>query len=250
MKPITILILFIITPLFYGKAQQNIDFRIFNNAGELRSIYVQQHRLGTKYRLNLDAGSYLGLGDNTWTRWGFRGSLQTIVSHLIKVDAGLMYNRVFTLHTNPGSEKESKNIRHEYRPHQSLNASYPRFKSSALQHRFRLEERIFRSSDDKYFKMRLRYRISHQGRFDGKAIAPKSLFYSASAELYFNVYEEADDVFLTQGRYGLGLGYQISSKLSADINHYLQHSKSSHERPASTSSIFQITLRQKFYWMN
>jgi hypothetical protein len=235
-----------------ASAQQHYDFNLFNGAGEFRSVYIQRHRLNDKYNLNLDAGSYLGLGSNVWTRWGFRGNIQRTLSDFYKVDVGFMYN-----HINYKNEEiiegkiETKHItRHEYRPFQSLSVSYPRFKSSALQHRLRLEERIFtqvhKSVPD--FKMRLRYRLMHQGRFDGQPIAPKSFFYRTFAEFNFNIYEEAEDVFWVRGRYCMGFGYQFSSKLSADANYYFEHTKTATDEDQVITNIFQISLRQTVYW--
>ena len=233
-------------------AQQEFDFNLFNGSGELRSIYVQRHRINDKYTINLDAGSYLGLGNNIWTRWGFRGSVQRTLSHNYKVDFGFMYNRIHykdEVELN-NTYEEIDATRHEYRPFQSFNISYPRFKASALQHRFRLEERIFTHihKDVRDFKMRLRYLIQHMGRFDGKAIAPKSLYYRAFAEFNFNIYQEAEDVFWVRGRYCLGLGYQFSSKFTADANYYYEHTKVASGIDQIITHIFQLTIRQTINW--
>ncbi len=235
------------------KSQPDIAFNLFNGSGELRTIYVQRHRLSEKYTLNLDGGSYLGIGSNSWTRWGFRGNIQRTLLNNAKVDIGFMYNRV-QLHEEVSSDipdESSDLVRHEYRPHQSVNFSYPHFKNSALQHRFRLEERLFSSKTKGGvdFKMRLRYRIMHKGRFDNQPIAPKSLFYRTFAEFNFNLYEEADNVFWIRGRYCFGLGYQFSSKLSGDVNYFFEHNKTVKGQEQAIIHIFQITLRQTIYWI-
>ncbi|MBS2212941.1 DUF2490 domain-containing protein [Carboxylicivirga mesophila] len=252
MKEILLLFICIIIPVVSINSQQHADLHIFNGEGELRTIYVQRHRLNENYTLNLDGGSYIGIGTNFWTRWGFRGNIQRTLNHNTKVDIGFMYNRVHLFDkTNSDNPEESFDVvRHEYRPHQSLNVNYPRFASSALQHRFRLEERIFKTAhnDKTDFRMRLRYRLMHQGRFDGKPIAPKSLFYRTFAEFNFNIYEEADDVFWVRGRYCLGIGYQFNSRLSADTNYFFEHNKTSSSEPTTNIHIFQITLRHTIYW--
>jgi len=223
-------------------AQQEIDFNLFNGAGELRSVYVQRHRLNEKYNINLDAGSYLGLGNNVWTRWGFRGNVQRLLSTNYSFDIGFMYNNT----------KLSNVTKHEYRPHQAFHISYPRFKSSTLKHRFRLEERIFTSSNDKAheFKMRLRYRVFHQGRFNGQTVEPKSFYYRAFAEFSFNMYNEAEDLFFIRGRYCAGYGYQFNSKLSADVNYFFEHNRVAAGADQNIIHIIQFTLRQTLYWKN
>ena len=155
------LILFILSfcPVVATNAQQAFDFNIFNEKGELRTVYVQRYQINDRYTLTMDGGAYLGLGKNRWTRWGFRGNMQRHLSHKYSLNVGLMYNYV----------KYPDFSRQEFRPHQAFDISYPQFKSSALKHRFRLEERIFKliREDVHDFKVRLRYRVLHQGRFDG-----------------------------------------------------------------------------------
>ena len=254
MKKYIGLIILLLPPLIGTKAQQHIDFNMFNGSGELRSIYVQRHRFNEKYTLNLDFGSYLGLGSNIWTRWGFRGNITRTISYFYRVDLGFMYNRVHYYDdiSKDDITEEVEVTRHEYRPHQTLTISYPRLKSSAIQHRFRLEERIFTTvhNDTPDFKMRLRYRILHQGRFDSQPIAPKSLFYRASAEFNFNIYEESDDTFWVRGRYCLGIGYMFSSKLRADVNYYFEHNNVNRATEQVLTHIFQVTLRQTIFWNN
>jgi hypothetical protein len=254
MKKFIVLLILVFPPLFNSQAQQHIDFNMFNGSGELRSIYVQRHRLSDKYTLNIDAGSYLGLGNNVWTRWGFRGIVARKLSDFYSVDIGFMYNRVNYFDDVPVEDtfEEIEVTRHEYRQIQSLNINYPRLQSSAIKHRIRLEERIFTSvkKETPDFKMRLRYRISHQGRFDGQAVAPKSLFYKTSAEFNFNIYQEGEDVFWVRGRYCFGLGYQMNSKFSADANYYFEHNNASKASSQVLTHIFQFTLRQTIYWNN
>ena len=251
MKKYLTLIIFIYS-LTNSLAQQHIDFNMFNGSGELRSIYVQRHKLNDKYTLNIDMGSYLGMGNNVWTRWGFRGNITRQMNDFYKLDVGFMYNRThYYDDITEGDAIEQIDVtRHEFRPHQTISVSYPRFKSSALQHRLRLEERIFTNvhTDVVNYKMRLRYRVLHQGRFDGQPIAPKSLFYRTFAEFNFNVYEEADDVFWVRGRYCLGMGYQFNSKLSADANYYFEHTNIARDTEQVITHIFQLTLRQTIFW--
>ncbi len=253
MKRFAIIIVCIFTCLSFANAQMIFDFDFFDGSGELRTIYVQKHRLSEKYTLNLDGGTYLGLGVNDWDRWGVRGNIQRRLSSDAQVDIGFMYNRIHfevpLTYIIPPTQVEV--VKHEYRPHQSLNFNYPHFKSSSLQHRFRLEERFFKTTNDPEtdFRMRLRYRVMHQGRFDGKPIAPKSLFYRSFAEFNFNIYNEAKNVFWVRGRYCLGLGYQFNSKLSTDINYFLEHNKSERGKSYTIIHIFQLTLRQTIYWM-
>ncbi|WP_439184202.1 DUF2490 domain-containing protein [Carboxylicivirga taeanensis] len=252
MRKIFVLLCISLTSVIAIKSQQQYDFNLFNGAGELRTIYVQRHRLNELYALNLDAGSYIGLGEKVWTRWGFRGAIQRSLSDLFKADIGFMYNRVkFPEPIRSDEPTSNKYIRHEYRPHQSVSVSYPRFKASALKHRLRLEERIFHDEfkDETVFKMRLRYRLQHQARFDGQPIAPKSLYYNTSAEFNFNIYQEAKDVFWVRGRYNLGLGYQFNSKLSGDLNYFFEHNKTAKGQDQAILHIFQINLRQTIYWM-
>ncbi|MCG8581313.1 MAG: DUF2490 domain-containing protein [Bacteroidales bacterium] len=242
---------FLLISLVAG-AQQHFDFNLFNGSGELRSIFVQRHRLNDKYTLNLDAGSYVGLGNNIWTRWGFRGNISRKINDFYSCDIGFMYNRVHyedDIIIEDVTERMDV-TRHEYRPHQAFHISYPRFQASSLKHRFRLEERIFTQvhSDIRNFKMRLRYRVMNQGRFDGKPIAPKSIFYRTFAEFNFNIYQEAEDVFWVRGRYCMGLGYMFSSKLSADANYYFEHTKVASGKDPVITHIFKVTLRQTLYW--
>ncbi|WP_430813476.1 DUF2490 domain-containing protein [Carboxylicivirga sp. RSCT41] len=252
MKKRRILIFPLLLISLLASAQQHFDFNLFNGSGELRLIYVQRHRLNDKYTLNIDAGSYLGLGNNIWTRWGFRGNISRKINDFYSYDLGFMYNRIHYKDDilNDDIAEEVDVTRHEYRPHQAFHISYPRFQASSLKHRFRLEERMFTHvhNDVRDFKIRLRYRILHQGRFDGKPIAPKSFFYRTFAEFNFNIYQEAEDVFWVRGRYCAGLGYQFNSKLSADTNYYLEHTKVARGVDQVVTHIFQVTLRQTLYW--
>ena len=76
-------LLFVLLIHTIGHTQQHFDFNMFNGEGELRSIYVQRHRLNEKYTFNLDAGSYIGIGNNVWTRWGFRGNINRKLSDFL-----------------------------------------------------------------------------------------------------------------------------------------------------------------------
>jgi len=240
-KHLALLIIALCTAVL-ANAQQEFDFNIFNGEGEIRSIYVQRHRINDKYTLNLDGRAHIGLGSNVWTRWGIRGNIQRKLSDKYSIDLGFMYNYVnypdFT--------------RQEFRPHQAFHINHLIFSSSALKHRFRLEERLFTHVHDDVlnFKIRFRYRISNQGRFNSRPITPKSFFYRTSAEFNFNIYNEADDVFWVRGRYCAGYGYQFSSKLSMDVNYNFEHNKIDRDIKHNTMHIFQITLRQTLYWQN
>ncbi len=234
-------------------SQQQIDFNLFNGEGELRSIYLQQHQLNDKYSINLDAGSYLGLGNNIWTRWGFRGTIRRKFNDFYSLDFGFMYNRVNYYADNislDGAIETIDIIRHEYRPHQALHVNYPRFQSSTLKHRLRLEERFFAydNNNGRDFRMRLRYRILHQGRFDRQPVAPKSFYYRTYAEFNFNIVDEADDVFWIRGRYCIGYGYMFSSKLSADASYFFEHTKPGKDISQVITHIFQFTLRHTINW--
>ncbi|MBK3518371.1 DUF2490 domain-containing protein [Carboxylicivirga marina] len=234
---------------------QQTDYTLFDIGGELRTIYLQRHRINDKYTFNFDAGSYLGVGTNEWVRWGFRGNLQRKVSDFYTVAVGFMYNKTTVyeeIEEWEDPDDRAQLTRHEYRPQQSLIVNYPRFKSSALRHRLQLEERIFDHIHENIrdFSIRLRYLVQHQGRFDGKPIAPKSLYYRAFAEFNFNIYEEADDLFWIRGRYWAGLGYQFNSKLKGDFNYCYEHSKVSKDIDPLVKHIFQLTLRHTIHWQN
>ncbi len=229
-------------PAVLLSAQQIFNFNVFNGEGELRTIYAQRHRINNKYSLNLDGGAYIGLGNNIWTRWGIRGNIERRLSDLYRFDIGFMYNHVDYIDFT----------RQEFRPHQAFHISYPRFKSSVLKHRFRLEERIFTHvhEDIRDFKIRLRYRILHQGRFDGKPIAPQSFYYRSFAEFNFNIYNESEGLLWVRGRYCAGCGYQFSSKLSIDANYYFEHTKVSRNIDQIITHIFQFTVRQTIHWQS
>ncbi|TRX66437.1 DUF2490 domain-containing protein [Carboxylicivirga sp. M1479] len=250
-KYLTISLLFLLAAngLF---AQVDLDLGLLDGDGELRTIYVQRHRLNDQYIVNLDLGAYIGLGNNIWTRWGYRGSILRNINDFYKVDLGFMYNRVHLFdEIDDGETKEKFDLTsHELRPHQTLHVNYPRFQSSVLKHRFRLEERFFTYSDSDYrkSKVRLRYRVMHSARFDGKTITPKSLFYRASAEFNFNIYQEAEDVFWVRGRYTLGLGYQFSAKLSADMNYFYEHTKVGKDYDQIVTHIFHFAVRHTINW--
>ena len=205
------------------------------NSGELRSIYHQKITFNEKYRSSLDAGSYLGLGNNVWTRWGIRGGLIRIVNSRTSVDVGFMYNHVTFDHK----------ISQEFRPHQSVLVNYPTLPNSAIQHRLRLEERIFIDdiNDVRTTRSRIRYRISNSGTLKGKPVAPKSFFYRLSAEWNFNVYNEIEGAFLLRGRYGIGYGYQFNSRYTADATYYFQHDAQQDNDHHNIIHIFQLTLR-------
>jgi len=208
----------------------------FNNAGELRSLYHQNININEKYSTSFDGGSYLGIGTNVWTRWGFRGSIKRNINYRLAVDFGFMYNHI---------TYESK-VSQEYRPHQSFFFNYPTLEYSTIQHRIRLEERIFNDNirNEHTIRSRIRYRISNQGTLKKKPVSPKAFYYRLSAEWNFNIYNEIEGKFLLRGRYGIGYGYQFNSKFSADANYFMQHDAQQNSNGHSILHIFQFSFRQ------
>lgn len=250
MKKLYVILLILIFPSTAIWSQVSFGSHLFNEDGELRTIYVQRHRINEDYILSGDVGSYLGLGNNVWTRWGIRASLQKKLNEFYSIDAGFMYNLTnFYEEEIEGIDRE-RITRHEYRPHQTFHISYPRFRSSVLKHRIRLEERFFNNigTEIKDFKMRLRYRVYHQARFDGQPIGPKSLFYRGFAEFNFNLVNEAENAFWVRGRYCAGLGYQFNAKFTVDGNYFYEHTKIAKGMDEVITHIFQITLRHSLNW--
>ena len=138
-------------------AQEEFTPLSFDEAGELRTIYQQNIIFNEKYSTSFDGGTYIGMGTNIWTRLGFRGSIKRTFNHNTALDLGLMYN-----HTNFENRYSQ-----ELRPHQTFHYIYPRLRSSTIQHRFRLEERIFFVDNIEFRELsaRLRYRVYNKGRF-------------------------------------------------------------------------------------
>lgn len=222
-----------------GSAQNGNEFLGFKQAGEQRSIYHQSIYFNDRYSSSFDAGTYLGIGTNVWTRLGFRASVIRKFDHRWSGDLGFMYNHV----------TYENRVSQEFRPHQTVAFRKTIFGASSLQHRLRLEERIFvvDNSSERQVKSRLRYRIYYKGRFDGQPVHPKAFFYRVSTEWNFNIYNESEDHFFLRGRYGVGAGYQFNSRFSCDANYFYEHNSVSGSNHQSILHIFHVALRHSIY---
>ncbi|MCU4177657.1 DUF2490 domain-containing protein [Carboxylicivirga sp. N1Y90] len=217
------------------RAQNKVDLFNFDEAGELRTIYHQTLFINDYYSTSFDGGSYLGIGTNVWTRWGFRGSVKRNLSYRSAIDLGFMYNHV--------DFEDRTSI--EYRPHQTFHFNYPIIGNTVIKHRFRLEQRIYGKNDfdERNFTSRFRYRIYNNGRLDGKAVHPKAFYYRLSAEWNFNVYSNTKDSFFLRGRYGMGWGYQFNSKFSADATYFFEHNSIHGSSKHAILHIFNFSFR-------
>ncbi len=218
-------------------AQDQFNPLSFDQAGELRTIYQQNIIFNDLYSTSFDGGTYLGLGTNIWTRYGLRGSIRRNLNYRTAIDLGFMYN-----HT-----KFENRISQEFRPHQTFHFNYPTLENSNIQHRLRLEERIFfvDNIENRDFSARLRYRIYNKGRLTGKPVSPKSFYYRLSFEWNFNMYNELQDKLLLRGRYGIGYGYQFNAKFSLDANYFFQHDTQEESNEQVIIHIFHISFRHK-----
>jgi len=223
------------TFLCLSEGQSKVDVFNFNQSGELRTIYQQSIFINDLYSSSLDAGSYLGIGTNVWTRWGFRGNVQRKLSYRSAIELGFMYNHI----------KYETKTSQEYRPHQAYHFNFPIVGNSVIKHRFRLEERLFAKNeiDNRYFSSRLRYRIYNKGRLNGQAVHPKTCYYRIFAEWNFNVYSDTSDNFFLRGRYSIGYGYQFNTRFSADANYIYEHNNVEGSNKQVIMHIFHFSLR-------
>jgi len=215
---------------------------IISQNAELRILYKESIRFNEFYRLELDAGPYIGIGDNDWIRYGIRGSLERKLSDRYALDLGFMYNY----------EDKAANVRHEYRPHQSFHMRISFWNVMALKQRFRLEERFFQvdGNSDVDFSTRFRYQIGLRSGFNGKPVQPKALFYALSAEWNMNVIKKADtDARFERGRYGVGVGYPFNTRWETNLTWFYQTVYKTEVAPRGTLNIFEISLRH-ILWNN
>ncbi|TLX75331.1 DUF2490 domain-containing protein [Labilibacter sediminis] len=230
-----LLILFISLIHLTGKAQTQ----------ELRTLFLQQISLNHDWTTIFDGGYYQGLGDAEYHRWGLRNSTRYRLNGTFVVDAGFMYNRV---------NRPEVGIENEFRPHQSLRIAYPRYPHMTINHRFRLEERFITHSynDKTNITSRFRYQVGTRRAFDpDKNIEPNTMYWKASGEITFNVLGNIIDdyTFFQRGRYGLGLGYQLNTKLSIEGTLYYQRSyNNTNFDDFSDTTIFNFYIRNKIFW--
>ncbi|TAJ14130.1 DUF2490 domain-containing protein [Marinilabiliaceae bacterium JC017] len=230
-NPVWVKYLFII--ILLGNA-----FHLFSQNRELRIIYQETIHFNEKWSLLSDGGLYQGLKDAEWTRWGIRGSMTYKKSDRISLDGGLMINHV---------NKYGNGNEIEFRPHQSFRFLYPILPRMSFRHRLRVEERIFiyPPEGNSDFNTRLRYRVSTRWGINKRVIYPKTLYGLASAEFNVNLFGDKSDFgFFQRGRYGMGLGYQISTALSLEGTYFYQLTRTGlTETEEDKLGIFQIALK-------
>lgn len=189
---------------------------------ELRALFSTQLQFNSDWKASLDGGYYGGIGNANWVRWGIRGIAQRRINSLIRVDAGFMYNNTHTVGITT----------HEFRPHQTVKFSYPRFARMTINHRFRLEEQIITNNigNDVNISSRFRYEIKTKRAMNlKKFIEPKMPYWIGSMEftMNFSGHIKGERHLFERGRYGLGAGYRVDTNTSIEATYYFQHTHKS-----------------------
>ncbi len=187
---------------------------------ELRSLMLEQFKFNSHLTTSFDGGFYKGLIGADYARWGVRNVTSYKLSNAVSVDAGFMYNRTVT---------SDEVIKNEFRPHQTLKISYPCFSKMVFTHRLRMEEQIFTYNHirENSTASRLRYEVKTKRAFNlKKSIKPKTPYWMASVEFFFNPAGKIQDEYIlfNRGRHGLGLGYKLNSNTTLEGTLLYQHS--------------------------
>lgn len=190
----------------------------FSQDQELRTIYVQNIKLDNGWSISLDGGYYKGIKDLDHDRFGIRNVTAYNINNRISIDLGFMFNWIDT--HNIGVKKE-------YRPHQSLTIAYPNNKKLKIKHRLRLDEQFFTFNYDEKSNSssRLRYRLQTKRNFNfSKTKDTSNSYWVAFGEVFLNIAGKIKDDYnlLKRGRYGIGLGYKLTSNTSLEGNLFYQ----------------------------
>lgn len=103
-----------------------------------------------------------------------------------------------------------------------------------LQHRFRFEQRFV--NDD--FKMRLRYMISGHFPLNNKEMNNKTIYLSASNELFFNTTKD----YFDRNRVFGGIGYKFSNKVRVELGYLYQYSEIQTVNAINLSTFVNLAL--------
>jgi len=218
----------------YGNAQEQ----------EIRTLYLQKFEVNEDWTISFDGGYYNGVNEADYGRWGIRNVTSFKISDAVTIDAGLMYNRI---------DIPDVGIKNEFRPHQTIKVAFPNNHSLSLKHRFRFEEQFFTYNyqAENNSSTRLRYQIQTKRAFDfSENISAGSAYWMASSELFLNIEGKIQDDYnlLKRSRYGLGLGYKISSATSLEGNIYFQRTYSNTSmEDYSNMAIFNFYIKNTLF---
>lgn len=230
-------IFFFIAPLLTARAQA----KDISHGNQQWFQYYNQLTLSKKWSISSDFGIR------------FKNEFSSLSQHIMRTGVNFHLDKQVTAglgFAQLGSYQNRKPQLLEFRPFQELD-----LKQSTgffhLHHRFRVEERFFKSTDHaeastEAFNFRFRYRFIANIpliKFSGKA--PKTLFLHAGDEIFLNAGKEISHNVFDQNRVLLGPAFQFDDRLTATFTYQHQFSSSSSPNHYRQTNVFWFGLKHK-----
>lgn len=180
--------------------------------------YLNQTRFTNKSGFWLDV--HFRFSDDFTGRLGqniFRPGYIYFLTDQVRLSAGYAYATTYS------ATEDTPDIP-EHRPWQQIQW-YDKRKHFTMMQYVRLEERFRRSVEgtellDEYdFNYRIRYLISFTIPLKGKSVEPKTPFIFVNDEVMINFGEEIVYNYFDQNRFFVGVGYQFTKHLNAQIGY-------------------------------
>ena len=142
--------------------------------------------------------------------------------------------------------RETTSNQFELLPWLGAFIKWPRFERLTITHYLRLEGRFVHDSDEGSFDETLRFRYKIGTKIPLNRLANLKYFYfPLSVEWFEDVGPKIDEVFASQWRFYLGVGYVFSNEWVGEFHFILQRSRSTPSQPLETSdNIFRITIKR------
>lgn len=137
----------------------------------------------------------------------------------------------------------------EIRPWEGVSVTWPSFKRIRLAHLIRLEQRfIYDTSDWSYaYSNRLRYQISTRINLS-KIKKYKTFFIPLAIEIFLQDDDDQENnLFRSQARYTIGLGYVVNREVTFDAKFVVERSRSDDFDLAVSDLIFRLRFRYNLF---
>jgi hypothetical protein len=198
--------------------------------------YYNQIKLNSNYSILFDVGirGKSNLAEKTATLG--RLGLQRKISNNVSVVVGGAYF---------GYYSENKLSRNEWRGWQEFSFTQACNRLN-VQHRFRLEERLFYvvNSNSTIFNYRSRYRLFLTIPINNKTMLKQTFYLIAGDELFIDFGKDITYNF-NQNRLLAGLGYKLNDKLSFSFTYVDQFARKKYSNCFERTNIFWIAITQK-----
>ena len=212
-----------------------------DQSSELRTTYTHQHFI-SKYRfwIRNDIGFRQFFEEDPYTMMSLRPRVILELTGILDLHPGIDFRF---------SHYPSLPNTLEIRTWQGLSLHWPDVGRIYFTHFYRFEQRFYwtEGSKEEDLGLRSRYRLQMRVPLNNRILSDKTFYTDIRGEIFIPHDDEIQEIFASQLRVGLNLGYQQNRKWRYQITGYIDAGRNTlEENIRATNYIIELSVRNMF----